>query len=171
MRFVAALLLFFTFSLPANALEEEQFSTQTLMDNISKYVDTPAGSLDWQILGMTKEIQHTETDKEGFTNEYVTAEFTEAVKALDGKTITIKGYMFPLGETDRQPLFLFGPFPVGCPYHYHVGPSLVIEVHADAAPVKFSYDPIVITGTFETIVNDPDGRGLFYRLKNARQVQ
>ena len=53
------------------------------------------------------------------------------MKALDGKTVKIKGFMFPLDETEDQKHFLFGPFPLNCPFQYHVQSSLVMEVHAD----------------------------------------
>ena len=78
--------------------------------------------------------------------------------------------MFPLEATHDQKLFLFGPFPVSCPFHYHVGPSLVLEVNAGESPVAFDYEPIVIAGTLHLVENDPE-YSVFYRLKNARQVK
>lgn len=78
--------------------------------------------------------------------------------------------MFPLDETENQKLFLFGPFPLSCPFHYHVTPSLVLEVHADKHSVKFSYDPVVMTGTLELVPDDPE-YSTFYRLKDAKQVK
>lgn len=164
------ILMLAAFVRPAVALETEAYSDRTLLDNIEKFVDTPQGALNWQVLGATKEILHAETDKEGYVNEWVSAKFPDAVIKLDGQSVTIKGFMFPLAESDKQPVFLFGPFPVSCPFHYHVGPNLVIEAHADKKPVEFSYDPITLRGVLELVRNDPDS-GMFFRLKNAEQVQ
>jgi len=77
--------------------------------------------------------------------------------------------MFPLDVTEDQRLFLFGPFPMSCPYQYHVGPALVLEVHAQDHPVAFSYDPVQLTGTLELVPEDKE-YSVFYRLKDARKV-
>jgi len=145
---------------------------RTLTDLIGQYIDTPEGALNWKTLGHTGEvIVKTTRNVEGDVQdlEYVKPEFPPTVQQLDGQQITIKGYMFPLEESDDQKIFLLGPFPMSCPFHYHVGPSMVIEVHADQHPVKFSYDPVTITGTLELIPDDWEN-GLFYRLKDTHQV-
>jgi hypothetical protein len=143
--------------------------TRTLEDYIKNYVDIPKGALDWKTLGATREIDIRTKTPDGLDLEYYKPGFTPEVKALDGKKVLIKGFMFPLDETDRQRLFLFGPFPVNCPFQYHVGPSLVIEVHADAAPVKFSYDPVTLEGTLRLVPEDPEN-STFYRLEDAKRV-
>jgi hypothetical protein len=170
-------LLFFIltlcFAFPAFALTYEPGAdapTRTLEDYIKDYVDVPKGAVDWKILGATKENNILTKTPDGFDLQYFKPGFTPEVKALDGKEITIKGSMFPLDETDKQKLFLFGPFPVNCPFQYHVGSALVLEVHADAAPVKFSYDPVVLTGTLRLVPEDKEN-STFYRLENAKQVR
>lgn len=144
--------------------------TRTLEDYIKDYVDIPKGALDWKVLGQTKEINVEGKTKDGMDYQYFKPEFTPDVKALDGKEITIKGFMFPLNSTDEQRLYLIGPFPVNCPYQYHVGPSLVVEVHADKNPVKFTYDPIIIKGRLELVTSDPE-YSTFYRLQDAHLVK
>jgi hypothetical protein len=156
----------------AYALTFEQGSdapTQSIEDYIEKYIDIPAGAIDWKVLGATKEIS-VKIQKDGYDYAYSKPEFGTQIKALDGQTIKIKGFMFPLDATDAQKLFLFGPFPVSCPFHYHVGPSLVIEVHADKNPVEFSYDPLVLTGKLELVKDDPEN-STFYRLHDAQMVK
>jgi len=96
--------------------------------------------------------------------------FQEGVKALDGKEIIIKGYMFPLDETEEQTLFLLGPFPLSCPFRYHVGSSMVIEVHAEEKPVTFDYEPVTLTGVLELIPEDKE-YNIFYRLKKAKKIK
>ena len=167
------LILFLCLPVTAHALTFEKGSdapTRTIEDYIKDYVDVPKGATDWKVFGKTKEINVEGKDKDGLDFQYYKPEFPPEVKALDGKEITIKGFMFPLNSTDEQSLYLIGPFPVNCPYQYHVGPSLVIEVHADQNPVKFTYDPITIKGRLELVSLDKD-LSVFYRLNDAKQVK
>lgn len=163
----------FIFATPAHALTFEEGSgepTMTIEDYIKDYVDVPDGGTNWKVFGTTKEIQiETKTDEE-YDLVYSKPDFAPELKALNGKDITIKGYMFPLDGTEDQRLFLFGPFPLTCPYQYHVGPPLVLEVHANNHPVKFDYGPITVTGTLELVPDDPE-YSVFYRLNNARQLK
>jgi hypothetical protein len=170
---LAALLLLSIWSAPARALTTEAGSdspTRTMMDYIKDYVDVPKGAVSWKTFGKTKEIDIRGTTKDGYDLEYYKPGFTPAVKALDGKQVTVKGFMFPLDETDAQKNFLMGPFPVSCPFHYHVTPSLVLEVHADKHPVRFSYDPVTVTGTLQLVQKD-EVNSTFYRLLDARIVE
>jgi len=172
MRTLVALLVVLLLVGPARALtiEENSDGTQrTLLDYIEDYTDVPEGALDWRVLGTTKEIDIQTKTVDGYDLEYFKPEFQPNVMALDGTEITIKGFMFPLDETEDQTLFLLGPFPMSCPYHYHVGPSLVIEVHADDNPVRFDYEPVVIQGRLELVPDDPE-YSTFYRLIDARKM-
>lgn len=168
--------LFFTLflvALPAHALTMEEMTgekTMTIEDLIDDYVDVPAGAIDWKTFGTTKEIPAQSKTEDGYDNYYTRPDFRPEVEALDGKEIKIKGYMFPLDGTEAQKNFLFGPFPLSCPFQYHVGPALVIEVHADNHPVTFDYEPVTLTGTLELVQDDPE-YSTFYRLQNAKQVK
>lgn len=140
-------------------------------NEIDKYIDHPKGTLDWHLLAKTREINEEGKTPDGLDYQYFRPEFTPEVKALNGKAATIKGFMFPLDEAEDQTLFLIGPFPLSCPFQYHVGPALVVEIHTDSGkPVKFSYDPVTVTGTFEVVPKDMEN-STFYRLKNARLVR
>lgn len=173
MRFYLTLLAFLMLTSPAFAFTEEEFSgekTMTIQDYIKDFVDIPEGGTDWKVFGTTKEIQiETKTD-DGYELVYSKPEFAPEVKALDGQKVIIKGYMFPLDGTEQQRNFLFGPFPLSCPFRYHVGPPLVFEVHAAENPVIFDYDPITITGILELVPDDPE-YNVFYRLKEAKQLK
>lgn len=169
MKYVLIAVLVCAFAFPSYAFSQEQNSdgtTRTIADYIEKYVDVPKGATNWKVFGATKEIEITGRDKDGMDFEYIKPEFPASVRALDGKKIVVKGFMFPLEGDEAQHLFLFGPFPVSCPFHYHVGPSLAIEVHTGAKPIDFSYDPITIAGTLELVEKDEEN-GVFYRLKDA----
>lgn len=154
----------------ALSIEPDDAVTRTIRDSISKYVDVPEGAVSWQVFGTTREIDVEGKTPDGLDFGYTKPGFQPKVTALDGQQIRIKGYMFPLDETEQQKSFLFGPFPLSCPFHYHVGPSLVMEVHADQHPVAFSYDPVVLTGRLQLVPDDPD-YSTFYRLLDARVVK
>lgn len=169
--FLLLLLLFWPAQSYALTLEDgADAPTRTIEDYIKDYVDVPKGATDWKIFGETKEINVEGKDKDGLDFQYYKPGFSKQVEALNDQEITIKGFMFPLDGTEEQANFLFGPFPVNCPFQYHVGPSLVMEVHADKNPVAFSYEPLTITGTLELVHSDPEN-STFYRLKNARLVK
>lgn len=145
--------------------------TRTLEDFIKDYVDIPKGGLDWKVLGKTKVINVETKDAQGMDLVYQKPEFPEAVKALNKTKIRIKGYMFPLDSDEQQSQFLFGPFPLNCPFQYHVSPALVIEAHtAKDFPIKFSYDPLIIEGTLELVPEDKD-LSTFYRLRDIKLIK
>lgn len=175
MKFILALLtaLLLPVSVPLYAITVETtdgVTEKSVLGYIDDFVDIPEGGLDWKVLGTTKEITVEAKTDDGFDMLYSKPDFQPEVKSLDGQQIKIKGYMFPLDSTEDQKFFLFGPFPLSCPYHYHIGPALIVEVYADNNPVKFNYDPVTITGTLELVPEDPE-YSVFYRLKDAKQVQ
>lgn len=173
MKTFVSFVLLLIFSCPSYAFSFDEGTnekTMTIEDYIQDYVDIPEGGTDWKLFGATKEIKvETKTD-DGFDLIYSKPQFQPSVENLNGKEIILKGYMFPLDETEGQKRFLFGPFPLSCPFQYHVGPSLVVEVHADKNPVFFDYEPITIAGTLELVPEDKE-YSVFYRLKDARAVK
>lgn len=151
-------------------LYSEEPAPQTLIpaklaNEINAAIDVPRGGLDWKILAQTKEKSTPYTDDAGFTGYVISPEFSPAVEKLNGRKVLIKGYMFPLEDAPEQKQFLFGPFMPDCPDHYHVGPSLIIEVNPET-PVPFSYEPVVLEGVFELVPDDKQ-HGTFYRLNKA----
>lgn len=147
---------------------EESFTLDELLLNIPEFVKTPEGGVPWTLFGATGQNPYTYTDEEGGEWSGVRPEFSEELKALDGTEILIQAYMFPLGQEEQQSMFLLGPFPISCPFHYHVTPNLIIEAHADPA-IEFSYDAIDVKGTLELVYKD-DEYNVFYRLKNVEIV-
>ena len=139
-----------------------------LMSSIKDFVETPEGGVSWDLFGKTEEVQYSYLDEEGMEWSGVRPKFPDQLSSIDGDEILMQEYMFPLGQEEKQALFLFGPFPMSCPYHYHVTPNLIIEVHAKN-PVGFSYDAVNIKGRLELVPKD-DEYNVFYRLKNAELV-
>ena len=141
---------------------------ETILELIPDYVTTPEGGTPWKMFGATKEHEYSYTDEDGFEWTGIRPEFSEELKKLDQSNILIQGYMFPLSQDEKQSMFLFGPFPMSCPYHYHVPPRLLIEVHAKN-PITFSYDAINIQGQLELVSEDIE-YDMFFRLKNVEIV-
>lgn len=148
--------------------EDQVFSADDLMPNIQNFVKTPEGGIAWDILAQTKQIPYFYKDEEGDEWGGVRPEFSEDLKALDGKEILIQGYMFPLSQEEGQEMFLLGPFPISCPFHYHVTPNLIIEVHAKT-PETFIYEAVNVSGQLDLVPKD-DEYNVFYRLKGAEIV-
>jgi hypothetical protein len=148
---------------------EQTYTLDDLLSNIKDFVDTPEGGVDWKVFGETKQQEYSYKDAEGMEWSGVRPEFSENLKKLDGTEILIQGYMFPLGQEEKQPMFLLGPFPVSCPFHYHVTPNLIIEVHAKT-PLAFAYDAVNIKGKLELVPKD-DEYNVFYRVIDAELVK
>lgn len=167
------ILVLFLLPVAAHALTIEEGSdapTRGIEDYIKDFVDVPEGATDWKTFGKTKVLNVETKDSEGLDFQYYKPEFPPELKALDGKTVKIKGFMFPLDETEDQKLFLFGPFPLNCPFQYHVQSNLVIESHADKKPIPFTYDPLTLEGTLELVPEDKEN-STFFRLRDVRSVE
>ncbi len=130
-----------------------------------KPLQVSKGAIAWEIFAKTKSTEIEEKDLLG--SYYVLKpSYSADMKALDGKVVTLMGYMFPLKETEKQSDFLLGPYPPSCPFHYHVNPNLVVEVIA-SKPIKFSYNRVVrIKGRLHLTPKDPNG--VFYFLRQAQ---
>ncbi len=150
------------------AISEQTYTMNDLLANIDNFVTMPEGGTPWQLFGKTEQKPYAYTDAEGMQWEGVRPIFTDELKKLDGQNILIQGYMFPLDPEEKQSTFLLGPFPVSCPFHYHVTPNLIIEIHA-AKRIAFSYDPIKIRGRLELVPKD-DEYNVFFRIQNANFI-
>lgn len=164
-----ALLVIAINALPARAIEavtltSDTFNSTYIYPNIPDFAPTPDGGLGWEIFQTTTEdfVMGTGDDANVVTEKH--PKFSRDLEVLDGKTITMRGYMFPLDDTDAQARFLFGPFPVTCAFHYHTPATLVIEAHTKT-PLAFTYDDFVLSGTLHLVrdqKNEP-----YYRLTDA----
>lgn len=140
-----------------------------LMTLIPEFVTTPKGGTSWEVFNETIEHEYQHDEDDEFSYMGVRPEFSENLKKMEGSAITLQGYMFPLEQSEKHSRFLLGPFPASCPYHYHVPPKMIIEVHV-TTPITFSYDAVDIKGKLELIPKD-DEYNLFYRLNDAELVQ
>jgi hypothetical protein len=95
--------------------------------------------------------------------------FSDAVKALGGKEITIKGYIIPVEGYKSHKEFIFSAYPYSmCFFCGGAGPETVMEVEA-LEGVKYSADPIVLKGNLK--LNDKDINRLMYKLVAAKVVK
>lgn len=134
--------------------------------NFFKPIEVPEGYISWESFATTKEVEscREQEDDNIFIDCEIKPEYSDEILALDGKEIKVIGYMFPLTQGDNQTEFLLGPYPQSCPYHYHVGPSEIIEVHSPKG-IEFSYEPVKLEGRFSAEFNSEFG--VFYYLKDA----
>lgn len=150
-------------------IDDPSFSQEEILLNVDEFIDLPNGGISWKVFGETEMNEYTIVDKSGEEWMGVRPNFTEQILKLDSTEILIQGYMFPLEQSEKQSLFLLGPFPVSCPYHPHTSANLLIEV-TSKKPILFTYDPINIKGDLELVPRD-DEYNVFFRLKNARLIE
>lgn len=130
-----------------------------------KPLEVTGDAVPWSLFAKTKEIEKCTEDADGFRTCLALPGYTGEIKALHGKEVTLMGFMFPLEPEEKQKNFLLGPYPLSCPFEYHVGPAQVVEVFTKE-PISFSYDPITIRGTFDVKFNEETN--VFYYLRNTR---
>ena len=95
--------------------------------------------------------------------------FGDQIKALDGKEITIKGYIIPVEGCKSHKEFIFSAYPYSmCFFCGGAGPETVMEVEATDG-VKYSADAIILKGILK--LNDKDINRLMYKIVNAKLIK
>jgi hypothetical protein len=113
------------------------------------------GVVPWKTLGQVTPVRQQD--------RYI-PKFSQDVAALDKKEIKLQGFMMPLEMGQNQKRFLLVAMPPTCPFCLPGGPDQLVEVLA-RSPVKYGFEPIVVTGKFVVLRDDP--MGLYYRLTDA----
>jgi uncharacterized protein len=93
-------------------------------------------------------------------------QFSKDVAALDQKEVKVQGFMMPLQMGDKQTHFVLSAMPQSCAFCMPGGPESMVEVKSKAA-VKYTFEPVVLTGRLSVLKDDPTG--VFYRLTDAVQ--
>lgn len=114
------------------------------------------GVVSWNTLAQVK--ARTEGKK-------VVPEFGAEVRQLHQKDVKLQGFMLPIVTGERHDHFLLTMRPPHCPFCLSLGPEYIVEVRAKA-PIKHTYDPIVLSGQLNVLNDDPFG--LYYRLTGAQ---
>ncbi len=94
-------------------------------------------------------------------------EFDDGINRMNGKSIKLRGYITPLQLGRDQKHFILSPTPPSCAFHMPAGATELVEVFS-SAPVSYSLEPIVISGTLALMSQDPSG--MFYQMADAVQV-
>lgn len=113
------------------------------------------GVLSWKTLSDVKPVKQ----KDKFVPE-----FAKAITALDKKEVKIQGFMMPLDMGEKQSRFILAALPPSCSFCLPGGPEQMVEVQAKT-PVKYGFEPILLTGKLTVLKDDP--MGLYYRLTDA----
>ena len=114
-----------------------------------------SGVVSWKTLAQVELIKQK--------NRYV-PQFSDNVTALNRKTVKVQGFMLPLSVGDRQTHFVLAATPQTCNFCMPGGPEAFVEVRSKK-PVKYTFEPIVMSGRMEVLKEDPSG--VFYRLTEA----
>lgn len=96
-----------------------------------------------------------------------TPQFDAEIAKLDAQEVKLQGFMLPLEAGEKHKRFILAALPPSCGFCLPGGPESVVEVLA-REPIKFTLEPIVVSGKFSVLKNDP--LGLFYRLSAAKQA-
>ena len=91
-------------------------------------------------------------------------QFAKDVSALDQKEVKVQGFMMPLQVGDKQSHFVLTAMPQSCAFCLPGGPESMVEVKSKA-PVKYTFEAVVLTGKLTVLKDDPTG--IFYRLTDA----
>jgi len=92
-------------------------------------------------------------------------QFSTNVSALDKKEVKVQGFMMPLEMGDKQSHFILSAMPQSCAFCMPGGPEQLVEVRSKK-PVKYSFEPVVLTGKLAVLKDDPTG--VYYRLTDAQ---
>ena len=95
--------------------------------------------------------------------------FSEEIKALDGKEVTVKGFIIPVEGYKGHKEFIFSAFPYSmCFFCGGAGPESVMEVQAVEA-INYVAESIVLKGKLH--LNSEDVNKLMFSLSEARMVK
>ena len=95
--------------------------------------------------------------------------FSQDIKAMEGSTLTIKGFIIPVEGYKSHKEFVFSAYPYNmCFFCGGAGPETVMEVYAKE-PIEYTAEPIYIKGTLR--LNSDDINRLMYALEDVILVE
>jgi hypothetical protein len=91
--------------------------------------------------------------------------FSEDVKRLEGKEVTVKGYIIPVEGYKSHTEFVFSAFPYNmCFFCGGAGPETVMEIYAKK-PVEYTSQAVTLKGRL--MLNDNDINRLMFAMTDA----
>jgi uncharacterized protein len=100
-----------------------------------------------------------------YENYHYTIHYTPEIKAMEGKEITVSGFILPLESTETFTHFLLSKRTPTCAFCPPGSPNEIVEVFT-TTPIKWDEGIVVITGTMH-FTSNPE-LGLFFQLKEAK---
>jgi hypothetical protein len=95
--------------------------------------------------------------------------FSPEVKKLEGKVVTVRGYIIPVEGYKSHTEFVFSAFPYSmCFFCGGAGPETVMEIYAKR-PVEYSAEAITLRGKLS--LNDSDINRLIYAMTDVELVK
>ncbi len=95
--------------------------------------------------------------------------FSDDVKELEGKEITIKGYIIPVEGYKSHKEFVFSAFPYNmCYFCGGAGPETVMEV-VSIEPIKYTAQAVTLKGKLS--LNSTDINRLIYGISDVTLVK
>jgi hypothetical protein len=116
------------------------------------------GVVSWKTLAQVEQVK---------VKDRVVPQFSQSILKLDATEVRLQGFMMPLEMGDKQKHFVLTAMPQTCSFCLPGGPDSLVEVRAKT-PVKYTFDPVVLTGKLTVLKDDPNG--LYYRLTDAVAV-
>jgi hypothetical protein len=100
--------------------------------------------------------------------EYEKPIFSSAVKALNGKMVTLPGYMIPFENGTKGNVFMLSSLPLNACFFCGVGgPESVVEIRLKQA-ISYTEKPIEVKGVLR--LNDTNPDKMIYTLEQAEYV-
>ena len=145
-------LLVFALALSAAAYAQAPTAPQDAFKPLPERKDV----VSWKLLAQVELVKM----KDKFVPQY-----SSSVAALDKKEVKVQGFMMPLEMGDKQSHFILSAMPQSCAFCMPGGPEQLVEVRSKN-PVKYTFEPVVLTGKLAVLKDDPTG--VYYRLTDAQ---
>jgi hypothetical protein len=151
----AALLLAVSAAFALDPAQQHQLPPQ-LRGQVFKPLPERKDVVSWRLLAQVELVR---------LKDRYAPQFSENVERLDQQQVKIQGFMLPLEMGQMQKHFILSAMPQSCMFCLPGGPEQLVEVKS-ATPVKYTFEPVVMTGRLAVLKDDPTG--VFYRLTGAR---
>jgi uncharacterized protein len=113
------------------------------------------GVVSWTTLSQVQSVK---------VKDRVVPQFADSVLKLNATEVKLQGFIMPLEMGEKQKHFVLTAMPQTCAFCLPGGPEALVEVRAKT-PVKYTFEPVVLTGKLAVLKDDPNG--LYYRLTDA----
>ena len=142
------------------------FSAAFLLLTVSSFAQKAIKASTWQTLSLVT-FDTKFDDMLGI--DVQVPKFSPAVRKLEGKTITLQGYILPLEGRRSQKYFIFSAYPYNlCYFCGGAGIESVAEVYCKE-PIKYTTKMITIRGTL-SLNGSGDLDKMIYTLSNVELV-